>query len=148
MGCWNFSSGILDFHKGSLLCEWLSKSAFFRDSQPWPRGAGASSRATAGFTARTEVCLLITRCMAGQNSSWIPWHMIRIPQPPQRHFCPWMDAKLLVLRRERKMRDIICCHDADVPQCRFLFIHFGYSSSSFLNLYIGGSNHIQELQSK
>ena len=56
---WNFSSGNLDFYKGSLVCGWLSQRP---PGIPglWPRGSGTGSQATAGSTAGTEVCQPIT----------------------------------------------------------------------------------------
>lgn len=39
--CWNFSTGLLDFPQGSLVCGWLSKTVFSRGSRLQLRGAGA-----------------------------------------------------------------------------------------------------------
>lgn len=53
---WNFSSGNLDFYKGSLVCGWLSQRP---PGIPglWPRGSGTGSQATVGTIVGTEVCL-------------------------------------------------------------------------------------------
>lgn len=32
MVCWRFYTGLLNFHKGSLICRWVSESVFFRGS--------------------------------------------------------------------------------------------------------------------
>lgn len=43
--CWSFSAGFLDFHKGSVVSGWLSKSVMSRDCpRPWPRDAWSVHR--------------------------------------------------------------------------------------------------------
>ena len=73
--CWNFSAGLLDFHKGSLIRGWLSKSLFSRDSWFTAKGGGrAGSRATQGFTARQRsVCLLSVFLWARLSQIWCWW---------------------------------------------------------------------------
>lgn len=53
-----------------------------------------SSPDLGGSTDHTKICLLITRCTGGQDSSWVPWYMVLAPQFLQRYFCSWMDAEL------------------------------------------------------
>ena len=53
---WNFSSGNLDFYKGSLVCGWLSQRPL-GILELWPRGSGTGSQAAVGTTVGTEVCL-------------------------------------------------------------------------------------------
>lgn len=49
---------------------------------PQPRGGGASSQATAGPTARTEVCVPVTWSTGGQDSSQELWHKVPNPTAP------------------------------------------------------------------
>lgn len=60
-----------------------------------------------------SVCLLanaeVGDAFPGFLGTWC-W----IPQPPQRHFCLWMDGKLL---RGTLMKDIIFSHLADMQNC-------------------------------
>lgn len=48
----------------------------------WPRGTGATLWTSAGSTARTEICMPVTQCMGGQDSSWLYWHVVLIPTAP------------------------------------------------------------------
>lgn len=58
--CWNFSAKNLHFHKGSLICVWLSKTV-----------TSVGSQTVRGDVARTRVYMPITWCRGRQDSSWI-----------------------------------------------------------------------------
>ena len=80
----NFSSGNSDFHKGSLI------SVFQRLPGLRQRRAGAGSQATAGSTIRTKVCVSITQCSGGWDSSWTLWYMVLYPTDLTETICGWM----------------------------------------------------------
>lgn len=77
---------------------------FSRDSQATAKGAGAGSWATAGSTAPIEACQLIPvgKTPPRSRDVWC-W----TPQLPQRHLCPRLDAKLLLLKGRIRTRDIL-----------------------------------------
>ena len=60
-----------------------------------------------------SVCLLpdvqVSKTFPGSVDTWY-W----IPQFPQKHFCLYVDV-LLVVRNRDKRKNLICCHDADIP---------------------------------
>ena len=81
---WNFYAGNLDFHIEGM-------GDYLRSFSPGAlrqqlRGAGASSLATAGSIAVTEVSVTITPCMGRRDSSQVPWHMVRDPIAPTKAF--------------------------------------------------------------
>lgn len=59
--CWNFSIGNLNFHKGSLVCEWLLRWSFPVAPGLQPRRAMDVSWVIAVSIARTEFCMPITK---------------------------------------------------------------------------------------
>lgn len=61
----------LDFHKGSFICGWLSKTAFFRGS--WTMAQMGRSQFTDYFRIHSWNWGLCPY-MGGQDS-WVPWHM-------------------------------------------------------------------------
>lgn len=63
--CWK--SGLC---KSSQVCGLLFKMVLSRSSWTVVRWAGASLQATAGSTAKTEGCMLITWCAGVQDYSW------------------------------------------------------------------------------
>ena len=85
----------------------------------WPRWTGDSSWATAGSTAETEDYTLLPDAWVGKTPSRFLDMWCWIPQLPQRHFCPWMDAELLLLRGSTTM-DVFFSHVADVTSLLFL----------------------------
>ena len=75
---------------------------------PWPRGAGASSQSiagsTVGSTASTEVCMPITQCTGGRDSSQVPWLMVLDPIAPTKPLLSmdaWTDGCQVVIVEER-----------------------------------------------
>lgn len=58
--CWNFSAGLLEFHKGSHPWVTVSISSLAGAPGPQLRGATASSQATSGCRAGTEICTPVT----------------------------------------------------------------------------------------
>lgn len=94
---WNFSAGTLDFHRDSLICEWLSKTVFSRGSWTMARRAGASLPTTTRSTTETEVYMLITWPM-GEG---VTWCMVSDATAHTKAlFLPWIGAKLFSLRGE------------------------------------------------
>lgn len=61
MESWNFVYGNLDFHKDSLICEWLTQCSPGA-TRPWPIEAAVGSQATAVSTPGTKVCLPTIWC--------------------------------------------------------------------------------------
>ena len=64
---WNFSTGLLDFHRGSLISEWLSKLVFSRGSWTAAARTGAGSQVSAWLTPETDVCICITWLQVGKS---------------------------------------------------------------------------------
>lgn len=83
--CWNFFWK-LDFHKGTLI-NWYLPEFMISTPRPWLREDGASSQAFASSTASTEVCLPITQCTVGWESSQVPDICCWITWSLQRHLC-------------------------------------------------------------
>lgn len=105
--CGNFSAN-MDFHKGSLVCEWLSKSVFSRDSQILTEKSWKWFMGHCKVHSWTRfICLLpdtgVGKTPPGSLDIWCG-----NPQPPQRHLCPWMDADFFVagVGGKTEMRDI------------------------------------------
>lgn len=89
---WNFSTGNLDFHKGSLVHGWLSETVFSRGfgtmaERDWSWFMG-HCRVQAGI----KVCIPIMQCKGGRAFSQVFWHMSLDPTVPTRvTFVPgWM----------------------------------------------------------
>lgn len=98
--CWDLSSRDVNFHLALSFLSDCQHQGSPSAPGPWLRRAGAVAQATERSTAGTEVCLPITPCTGGKDSSWVPWCVILDPTTPQRHFCLWMDAEVLLLRQE------------------------------------------------
>lgn len=96
--CYNFSIGLLDFQKGSLIHGWLPRSVFSRAPGSWSREPEASSWATSGSTTRTKVCLLNTQFLGGQHFSRGPWHVVLDTAASTKTRFLWMDTKLFSVR--------------------------------------------------
>lgn len=109
----NVSSRNLDFHKGCLIHEWLSKAVFSKGSGLWPRGAGAGSYITRGSTARYKVCLPIAQCRGGQDSSRVR-SMVLGPAAPIKALLSTEWCWIFVVEVGTKMRCVLCHHDAYV----------------------------------
>lgn len=93
----------LDFHKGSYIWGWLSKTAFFRGSWIMAQMDRSPFTGYFKFTVGTEVC---AHTWVGKTPGSLGiWHWIT--QLPQRHFCPWMDTKLLLFRGKYDERCLI-----------------------------------------
>lgn len=69
----------LDFHKGSLLCRWLSMSVFSRGPRPWLTRTEAGSHITSGSTARNA---WVGKTLSKSLGVW--WWI------PQALVCGWM----------------------------------------------------------
>ena len=93
--CWNFSTGNLTFHKGSLVCRGFCKTVFSRGS--W----AMAKESWIQFMAHCRVHV------RGLYPYYLMHGWVRLFVGPlvycaishrQRHFCLWMDDKLLLLR--------------------------------------------------
>ena len=84
--------------------------------RPWLGGAGASSWATQGPQLGPRSAYLLPNTWVGETSPGFLGVWCWIPQLPQRHFCPWMDTKLLLLGRGgwTGTRDVLFSYDADI----------------------------------
>lgn len=114
---WNWTSINTLFFSGF----WL-RQCFAGALRSRPRGAEGSSQATPRSTARTKVYMPITWHTVGKTllrslNTWC-W----IPQLPKMHFCLWMDAKLSLLRANKRFFH----HEADVTFNMHFFeiVHF------------------------
>ena len=131
--CWNFSIGNLDSYKmllirdnrlrqcsaGLLDCDWEGLESVLgspKDPQPGLR----------------SVCLLPGECMG----NILPWSLVvwcLVLQLPKKHFCWWMDAKLLLLNRRYHKGHLIqpCfwCYSFGVPvfDVRTVLVYFEWS---------------------
>ena len=81
MMCWNFSAGLLYFHKSLSFMGDCAISVLQRLPDRGLRGDGASSRRTLGSTARTKVCKPIAWRTGKWESSWVSWHMVLVREP-------------------------------------------------------------------
>lgn len=104
---------LLGFHKGPLIHRQLSISVFSSAPRPWLSGAGASSWAPAGSTARTEAYVPITQCPGGQDTCCSPQRMLAGCLSSQKELLP-MDRCRIVVGRENTTRAILFCHVADI----------------------------------
>lgn len=98
MVCWNFS-GNQDFHRGSLIHGWLSKIGFSRGSETMTKRDQNQLTGHCRVHTRTVVSILIIRNTRGCVSLGI----CAVSHSSHRHFCPWMDAELL-LRGDKNKR--------------------------------------------
>lgn len=105
MVCWKFSPRNL-----GVLHWWLPKIVISRGSQSVAEGLEPLHEPLHGPE------LSLPRHTGGWDSSQAVIGC-RIPQLPQRDFCPWMDVKLSLVvlgSRGTKIRDIFCSHDTGI----------------------------------
>ena len=149
--CWNFSPRNLEFHKGSHVHGWLPKIVFSRGSHSVAEGLEPFHEPLHGPQ------LSLPQHTGGWDSSQAVIGC-RIPQLPQRDFCPWMDVKLSLVvlgSQGTKIRDIFCSQDTGIKMFRIesvlvlcrvtlvptiiksgLKLRFQYwKGNNFLNLY-------------
>ena len=90
---WNLLAGNLNFHKDIFICGWFSETMFSRDF------CTTSKRSWSRFTGHCRIysqdrCVyLLPSAHVGETSGFLSY----IPQLPQKHFCLWTNAKLLLL---------------------------------------------------
>lgn len=128
--CQNLSTENLDYHKASLSCERLSKVVFSRGSQTVAKRAWNCLQVNEVTIVKTEVCTPITQCTWVEETppaSISIWYWI--PQLPQRHFCLWIDARLL---KVDTMRDVLFGYLADITFSYKLQKHFADNSQNNL----------------
>lgn len=130
-GRWNFSSGNLDFHKGSLICVWLPLSLFSRCSWTAAKNGWSHFTATAGFAASSEVTLPITWCTGGQDSSGVPWCIVLDPTAPTA--LPFLDGCWILLLKWAQ-RGTSCAATMLALLSPYTFSQIFMSSYSFMSL--------------
>lgn len=96
---------------------------------PWLRGAGTVLQATAGSAAGTKVCLPITLCTGGRDSSHVPWCMVLNPTTPTVALL-FVDGSwrswLCVAEEGDNIKSILCCFGADItPNVKLWFSNCG-----------------------
>lgn len=110
----------------SLLETWLSTKAlsflghclkycFPEGTGPWPRAVRADPWART--TARTEVCMPITRFMGGWDSSQVSWYMVLNSIAPSKALASMDRCQIILVERGTKMRHFIlpwCWHHSTV----------------------------------
>lgn len=124
MECWYFSSGNLDFHKGYLIRRRLPKSLFCLHSQTVAEGL-EPIQSPVGFTAGTEVSLLITSFASGLALPWVPWCMV-LHSATHAKALPLVDGCLIfVVKGENKNKGCVV-----LPWCWY------YPGLGFQYLYL------------
>lgn len=106
MECWVFSSRNLVFNKGSLVLEWLFKSASWREikrSWSWSWFMDQSQ-----FRVQSQDWgLPITWCTGGKDSFWVTWRMVLDPTVPTKAFLLVDGHQNICCRGGMKMRDVL-----------------------------------------
>lgn len=113
MECHNLSLR-LDFYIVSLICAFLSKSAlsWFLLTKVERGDALVCKLLLVLQPTQRSVCPPVNVWWWYSSSALVAWWWI--PQLPQRNFCSWMEAKLIVKNVGIKRRDLLCHHDADI----------------------------------
>ena len=120
MEFWNYFSGNLDLRKGCLISEWLYSVCSPGTPRSWP--GEVSSRVTTGSNKNQAL-----------SAHWTPprptgiWCWI--PQLPQRNFCLWMDAKVLLVRAGQKW--VLCLAGFVLTSPSPVLLMSLYSSAEF-----------------
>ena len=112
---------------------WLSKAVFSRPLRLWLRWARASSWIIAVSTARTEICMPITRCMHGQDSSRVLWCMVLDPTAPTKTLLSVDGCQTAIVEwgyhEEHLIQQYCWCHSYGVPvfDVRTILVYVGWS---------------------
>ena len=130
--CWNFSIGNLDFPKSSLVCGWLFKTVFSRDSQT------IAKRGWSWFIGHCSVChqdqgLYAYYPTHGWARHQAFWCMVLYPVAPTNALLFVDGCQIIIVERWIQMRDLLFSHVAEVTlkSCSWLQSQLKLSGPEF-----------------